>query len=55
MLASADAGAQCRQRCAVIVGGSMSGLFTAALLRQTGWEVDVYERSRNWSGGAPGS
>jgi 2-polyprenyl-6-methoxyphenol hydroxylase-like FAD-dependent oxidoreductase len=23
----------------------MSGLFTAALLRRTGWEVDVYERS----------
>ena len=23
----------------------MSGLFTAAFLRQVGWEVDVYERS----------
>ena len=24
----------------------MSGLFGAAFLRQVGWEVDVYERSR---------
>jgi 2-polyprenyl-6-methoxyphenol hydroxylase-like FAD-dependent oxidoreductase len=32
-------------RRAIIVGGSMSGLFTAAFLRQTGWDVDVYERS----------
>src|SRR5688572_16483426 len=30
---------------AIIVGGSMSGLFTAAFLRQIGWDVDVYERS----------
>src|SRR5215212_10710211 len=34
-----------RRRRAVIVGGSMSGLFTAAFLRQIGWEADVYERS----------
>jgi 2-polyprenyl-6-methoxyphenol hydroxylase-like FAD-dependent oxidoreductase len=34
-----------RKRRAVIVGGSMSGLFTAALLRRIGWNVDVYERS----------
>jgi 2-polyprenyl-6-methoxyphenol hydroxylase-like FAD-dependent oxidoreductase len=32
-------------RRAVVIGGSMSGLFTAAFLRQIGWEVDVYERS----------
>ncbi len=32
-------------RRAVIIGGSMSGLFSAAFLRQIGWEVDVYERS----------
>jgi 2-polyprenyl-6-methoxyphenol hydroxylase-like FAD-dependent oxidoreductase len=32
-------------RRAVIIGGSMSGLFTAALLRRIGWDVDVYERS----------
>src|ERR1700675_2607210 len=33
-------------RRAVIIGGSMSGLFSAAFLRQIGWDVDVYERSR---------
>jgi len=30
----------------VIIGGSMSGLFSAAYLRQIGWDVDIYERSR---------
>src|SRR6185437_3563912 len=34
------------KRRAVIIGGSMSGLFTAAFLRQISWDVDVYERSR---------
>ena len=34
-----------RPRRAVIIGGSMSGLFSAAYLRRIGWEVDVYERS----------
>jgi 2-polyprenyl-6-methoxyphenol hydroxylase-like FAD-dependent oxidoreductase len=34
-----------KRRRAVIVGGSMSGLFTAAFLRQIGWDVDVFERS----------
>jgi 2-polyprenyl-6-methoxyphenol hydroxylase-like FAD-dependent oxidoreductase len=33
-------------RRAIVIGGSMSGLFTAAFLRQIGWDVDVYERSR---------
>ncbi|HEX2215633.1 MAG TPA: FAD binding domain-containing protein [Xanthobacteraceae bacterium] len=33
------------RRRAVIIGGSMSGLFTAAFLRKVGWDVDVYERS----------
>src|SRR4029453_11679931 len=33
------------RRGGVIIGGSMSGLFTAAFLRQIGWDVDVYERS----------
>jgi monoamine oxidase len=33
-----------RNRRAVIIGGSMSGLFTAAFLRQIGWDVGVYER-----------
>jgi 2-polyprenyl-6-methoxyphenol hydroxylase-like FAD-dependent oxidoreductase len=32
-------------RRAIVIGGSMSGLFTAALLRRIGWDVDVYERS----------
>jgi len=35
-----------RNRRAVIIGGSMSGLFAAALLRRIGWDVDVYERSK---------
>src|SRR5262249_23242501 len=34
-----------RNRRAVIIGGSISGLFTAAFLRKIGWDVDVYERS----------
>jgi 2-polyprenyl-6-methoxyphenol hydroxylase-like FAD-dependent oxidoreductase len=34
-----------RNRRAVIVGGSMSGLFAAAFLRKVGWDVDVFERS----------
>jgi 2-polyprenyl-6-methoxyphenol hydroxylase-like FAD-dependent oxidoreductase len=34
-----------RNRRAVIIGGSMSGLFAAAFLRKIGWDVDVYERS----------
>jgi 2-polyprenyl-6-methoxyphenol hydroxylase-like FAD-dependent oxidoreductase len=34
-----------RERRAVIIGGSMSGLFTAAFLRQIGWRCDIYERS----------
>src|SRR5688572_29352445 len=34
-----------RNRRAIIIGGSMSGLFTAAYLRRIGWEADVYERS----------
>ena len=38
-------GGQWSKRRAVIIGGSMSGLFTAAFLRQIGWQADVYERS----------
>jgi 2-polyprenyl-6-methoxyphenol hydroxylase-like FAD-dependent oxidoreductase len=30
---------------ALIIGGSLGGLFMATLLRASGWEVDVYERS----------
>lgn len=33
------------RRRAIVIGGSMSGLFSAAFLRQIGWDVDVYERS----------
>src|SRR5205823_7422933 len=29
---------------ALVIGGSMAGLFAALLLRRQGWEVDVYER-----------
>jgi 2-polyprenyl-6-methoxyphenol hydroxylase-like FAD-dependent oxidoreductase len=29
---------------AIIVGGSISGLFAAALLRRKGWQADVFER-----------
>lgn len=31
-------------RRAVIIGGSMSGLLSALLLRRNGWQVDIYER-----------
>lgn len=30
---------------AIVIGGSLGGLFTGNLLRQAGWEVDIYERS----------
>ena len=33
------------QRRALIIGGSLGGLFAAHLLRAVGWDVDVYERS----------
>jgi 2-polyprenyl-6-methoxyphenol hydroxylase-like FAD-dependent oxidoreductase len=33
------------RRRAVVIGGSMSGLFVAAFLRRNGWDADVYERS----------
>jgi 2-polyprenyl-6-methoxyphenol hydroxylase-like FAD-dependent oxidoreductase len=38
-------GPRSNKRRAVIIGGSMSGLFSAAFLRRAGWDVDVYERS----------
>src|SRR5262249_5189920 len=40
---SAIAAARCNRR-AVIIGGSISGLFAAAFLRQQGWDADVYDR-----------
>jgi 2-polyprenyl-6-methoxyphenol hydroxylase-like FAD-dependent oxidoreductase len=35
---------QVSKRRALVVGGSMSGLLAALLLRRSGWDVDVYER-----------
>lgn len=32
---------------ALVIGGSIGGLFAASLLRQTGWKVTVFERSRD--------
>jgi 2-polyprenyl-6-methoxyphenol hydroxylase-like FAD-dependent oxidoreductase len=32
-------------RHAIIIGGSLGGLFTGILLRSIGWAVDIYERS----------
>jgi len=43
---------------ALVVGGSMSGLLAALILRRAGWEVDVYERVESELAGpaaAPGS
>jgi 2-polyprenyl-6-methoxyphenol hydroxylase-like FAD-dependent oxidoreductase len=34
-----------RRHRAIIIGGSMSGLFAAAFLQRIGWDTDVYERS----------
>jgi 2-polyprenyl-6-methoxyphenol hydroxylase-like FAD-dependent oxidoreductase len=34
-----------RKRRAVVIGGSIAGLFAAAFLRRIGWDVDIYERS----------
>lgn len=32
-------------RRALVIGGSLGGLFAATMLKQAGWHVDVYERS----------
>ena len=32
-------------RHAIVIGGSIAGLFVAAFLRRVGWDVDIYERS----------
>ncbi len=42
---SSNAPTNRRKRRAIIIGGSMAGLFASALLRRIGWDVDVYERS----------
>jgi len=33
------------ERRAIIIGGSIAGLFVGAFLRRSGWRVDIYERS----------
>jgi 2-polyprenyl-6-methoxyphenol hydroxylase-like FAD-dependent oxidoreductase len=33
-----------KSRRALVIGGSMSGLLAALLLRRAGWDVDIYER-----------
>lgn len=30
---------------AVVIGGSMGGLFAGILLRKAGWNVDIFERA----------
>ncbi len=30
---------------AIVIGGSLGGLFTGLMLRSIGWDVDIYERS----------
>ena len=34
---------------ALIIGGSVGGLFAATLLRSTGWDVAVFERNPDGS------
>src|SRR5262249_39876532 len=36
---------QPRKRRAIVIGGSIAGLFVGAFLRRIGWQVDIYERS----------
>lgn len=36
-----------KQNRAIIVGGSLSGLFVGNLLKRNGWLVDIYERSKH--------
>ena len=33
------------QKKAIVIGGSLSGLFTANILKSIGWHIDVFERS----------
>ena len=34
-----------RTRRALVIGGSLGGLFAATMLKRAGWDVDIYERS----------
>ena len=36
---------QSGKRRAIVIGGSLAGLFVGTLLRSIGWQVDIYERS----------
>src|SRR6266567_793021 len=36
---------QPRKHRAIVIGGSIAGLFVGAFLRRIGWQVDIYERS----------
>jgi 2-polyprenyl-6-methoxyphenol hydroxylase-like FAD-dependent oxidoreductase len=33
---------------AIVIGGSLAGLFAGTLLRSIGWQVDIYERLICW-------
>ena len=33
-----------RKRRAIVIGGSMSGLLAAIMLRRRGWDVEIFER-----------
>jgi 2-polyprenyl-6-methoxyphenol hydroxylase-like FAD-dependent oxidoreductase len=43
-MSSADTQIRLNRR-AIVIGGSIAGLFVAAFLRRIGWQVDIYERS----------
>src|SRR5262249_32603484 len=40
-----DASEKSPKRRAIVIGGSIAGLFVGAFLRRIGWQVDIYERS----------
>ena len=44
---------QPRKRWAIVIGGSIAGLFVGAFLRRIGWQVDIYERSAGVSAFSP--
>jgi len=40
-----DASEKFPKRRAIVIGGSIAGLFVGAFLRRIGWQVDIFERS----------
>ena len=40
-----DVSEKSSNRRAIVIGGSIAGLFVGAFLRRLGWQVDIYERS----------